>query len=579
MDYTDLIVEDEELNELSKKTLGSYVRKATRSISKNSFTAGSLGGRAAGGSDDAREWKPSDMDHPTAQAYRKERDHHDGISAKRVFGIRNAVDKITKEDMDLQELSKKTLSRYVVKAHADSNKRAFDTGVKTGSGRSDGRASHKETKRWKGITRAATKLGEDIILQELSKKTLRSYLDRADAVPHDHKASINHRGILNVSRKRAKTTTGPGSIDDHARSGDDSFSGRPNKKEKYHDRMAHKRWRGIERAEKKLAEVKNETNRGNKIVNFGQYGKGATQEHPKWAGHAISYKDKTSFGKVVPGPHEIHYTVRAPTKDAAHAMLHKKASADGHGLNGVHNIRKIHEDVDLHELSSKTLHRYQERANHQLAIVYPKETPLKKKAKRLRGMENSNSKLWDRHKSLTKEEVLDESVSTDLKLMSGIEFRKKYGKTKFSMRQVIAKQPVSRNHYNASVMTKDAISGVKKTLANKQRTVAGKHRGRTDVKEWQLAFNMALDEAGISSLVETSTPQLILDIAEELASTLTWLCGTCSTTGVSGYEANYRPGSTRGYTGNMVVIGNKLDQSDIAGHKCSHCNGPLGPRK
>lgn len=120
---------------------------------------------------------------------------------------------------------------------------------------------------------------------------------------------------------------------------------------------------------------------------------------------------------------------------------------------------------------------------------------------------------------------LVEGVSIDLKRLSGIEFKKKYGKDKYHMRQQISSQPVARKHFgyaptgnakgrsDASISKggnparKDSVSGVKKHLANKQPTsrthkkggIGGANFGKRH-ENYQAIFNIALDEFGVENL-------------------------------------------------------------------------------
>lgn len=93
---------NEDLQELSKKTLGSYVKKAHAS-----------GTEAARGHEQA-----SNSDRSYDRAYGK---RHLATVAKRRKGIDMATDKLTKEDTDLQELSRNTLHSYLARARGNRN--------------------------------------------------------------------------------------------------------------------------------------------------------------------------------------------------------------------------------------------------------------------------------------------------------------------------------------------------------------------------------------------------------------------------------------------------------------------------
>jgi hypothetical protein len=95
--------EVEELDELSKKTLGSYVKKASTSLASNAMKA---------------------ADRTDKKSFTK--------AVNRMSGIQNAADKLTKEEVEefmqteeyeqLDELSKDTLKSYVAKAEPQADK-------------------------------------------------------------------------------------------------------------------------------------------------------------------------------------------------------------------------------------------------------------------------------------------------------------------------------------------------------------------------------------------------------------------------------------------------------------------------
>jgi len=158
-EINELVENIEQLDELSKATLGSYVKKATDDVSHDSFMAGSLSATK----------KPGSL-------------KFDKKSFKRQTGISKAVDKLTKEDLDnmsedeinelvenietLDELSKKTLGSYINSAHMDKSHAAHEIGrenEKSASGqtpdfkyRSDNNKKH--GKRSGGIGMAVQKL-------------------------------------------------------------------------------------------------------------------------------------------------------------------------------------------------------------------------------------------------------------------------------------------------------------------------------------------------------------------------------------------------------------------------------------
>ena len=200
--------EGSDLQELSKKTLGSYVKKASRVHGGTmASVAASLGQQETGASVFAR------------------RDKQLHTVRKREKGIDRAADKLAKEDTDLQELSKKTLGSYIGKAAVSikqNTRRAYkhqSAALDTRDTRNDRFAIGDEqrdvnlkTKRAKpfvkkinnratGLRRAAAKLAKED-LQELSKKTLGSYIKKAS---HDvaHKGAAT-REFSNRSEKDRK---------------------------------------------------------------------------------------------------------------------------------------------------------------------------------------------------------------------------------------------------------------------------------------------------------------------------------------------------------------------------------------
>ena len=137
------MLDEEQIDELSKKTLGSYVKKAKDQMSRSDQIAGiELGRRSDAG----------------ARVGNVERKHNKRAS-KRYFGIDKAVDKLTKENAEqIDELSKKTLGSYVKKA-ADSTRTNVRWAARTG----DRDAEDIVAKRRKGMEKAVDKLTKEEI--------------------------------------------------------------------------------------------------------------------------------------------------------------------------------------------------------------------------------------------------------------------------------------------------------------------------------------------------------------------------------------------------------------------------------
>lgn len=134
--------EDENLQELSNKTLGSYIKKAKYKLVAAGITLGS-------GSKNKMITREFD---------------------KRNKGIDRAADKMMKEDENLQELSKKTLGSYIKKASDDMskhnsiatwNKPKRQSKNPTGLKKTWSIASRKVKNRKDGIERAVNKMNED----------------------------------------------------------------------------------------------------------------------------------------------------------------------------------------------------------------------------------------------------------------------------------------------------------------------------------------------------------------------------------------------------------------------------------
>ena len=98
-------VYEEQIDELKKSTLASYAKKATDDVSYNSFMAGALSKK-----------DPNRL-------------VHDKKSFKRQVGIERAVNKMVKEDEQLDELNKDTYGSYVKKAVSDIDKQTKQVGI------------------------------------------------------------------------------------------------------------------------------------------------------------------------------------------------------------------------------------------------------------------------------------------------------------------------------------------------------------------------------------------------------------------------------------------------------------------
>jgi hypothetical protein len=140
--------EFEQIDELSKKTLGSYVKKAAGDAVTKAYRAGDV------------------RDKDSGKNYMK--------ALGRQIGISTATSKLAKEEVEeLDELSKKTLGSYVKKASRNLAGREYKRGAEKDASTSNLQKSYK---RDMGIAKAVDKLTKEEVEQidELSKKTLRA---------------------------------------------------------------------------------------------------------------------------------------------------------------------------------------------------------------------------------------------------------------------------------------------------------------------------------------------------------------------------------------------------------------------
>ena len=178
--------EVESLVELSKKTLGSYIKKASRN--------------AVGHAQKAERVIDSKKDHGT------NRDNF-GKAYKRVYGVSRAADKLSKEEVEqIDELSTKTLKSYSKKASKEADKH-LSKWDKTGSDKS----FNKALKRSEGINRAHQKLNKEEVMNKnelnemMTRKHFQQVADVIKAHPSPKKRSElahHHAGIFAASNPR-----------------------------------------------------------------------------------------------------------------------------------------------------------------------------------------------------------------------------------------------------------------------------------------------------------------------------------------------------------------------------------------
>ena len=147
------VFESVELDELSKKTLGSYIKKADKQADK---AADSYSNAAVRRSDFA----------PDTPAMAKNAKKF----AKRDAGADLARRKLAKESLELDELSKKTLGSYINKSHRNYDKQrtkqgaAYDKAARTGRDDDEDKGheyGRKADQRTKGIKTAVNKLTKE----------------------------------------------------------------------------------------------------------------------------------------------------------------------------------------------------------------------------------------------------------------------------------------------------------------------------------------------------------------------------------------------------------------------------------
>jgi hypothetical protein len=143
----------EQLDEISKKTLGSYVTKAHDQLMKHTASVNFKSGR---GDSDVLSYTHE----PTTA--RK--------TANRTKGVATAIGKLTKEEVEeLDELSKATLGSYVKKAAVDAAVHTDKFG-RGGAGVTYSNTAGVADRRLKGVSKAVNKLTkEEIELEEAHK--------------------------------------------------------------------------------------------------------------------------------------------------------------------------------------------------------------------------------------------------------------------------------------------------------------------------------------------------------------------------------------------------------------------------
>lgn len=285
------------VNELSKATLGSYVKKASYDAASKAAEYGHDG---------------------SGKNFSKSMD--------RLRNIKKATDRLTKEEVEeLDELSKKTLGSYVKKADKQQNpdlnkvRAARDSGGFKAAEKEMGNQIHKAKNRTKGVYQAIQKYSmknEEVEeLDELKKSTLSSYIK---------KASGNMAGKTAV--QVAKVSSSNGKAD-------------PDLKRGLVNRM-----KGIGRAADKLAKESDDKDADDKMKKKSM--KEATATHnpgvasPAGEGLSPSAKDQLAKKTAAPSDAFDSNTINKKTFDAIRSSGKKAAMRSNDNSQGDKNIVK-----------------------------------------------------------------------------------------------------------------------------------------------------------------------------------------------------------------------------------------------
>jgi hypothetical protein len=196
--------EVESINELSKKTLGNYIKKSASKLD--------VGAYSQGYSDHAADYSDSDSERKINRSIANKQGKK---TSNRVVGIYRASSKLTKEEVEsIDELSTKTLKSYIKKAgrsatqHDDSANFLSDLAGKLKDNASQDKAwvsvdqhMRKSNSRFKNILKASKKLTkEDIVISAINK-----YLPEEFEVPSlEDRLSAN---IANIPTTFAEAIT------------------------------------------------------------------------------------------------------------------------------------------------------------------------------------------------------------------------------------------------------------------------------------------------------------------------------------------------------------------------------------
>ena len=158
--------ESETLDELSKKTLGSYVKKASHDVATRAAVTSRYGER--------EEVARKSGDYDSARKNSKIADKAFNKGWKRRANMAKAVDKLTKEEVEsIDELSKGTMGSYINKAATKMGSQGVTAGLKIAADEKSSKNFKDMGKREKGIKLAVSKLTKEDI--DAVKKMNESY--------------------------------------------------------------------------------------------------------------------------------------------------------------------------------------------------------------------------------------------------------------------------------------------------------------------------------------------------------------------------------------------------------------------
>jgi hypothetical protein len=171
--------EEVQIDELSKKTLGSYIKKASGAEKPKNV----MDPKNVPLTKIAAYQGDSETGHFGKRFNQKTYDKAERLHKNRSQGITRAADKLAKEEVEqVDEISKAMAGRYINKAKNSIDLTAWRQGYKeAGAGSPSKQMEKKLSKRHKGIETAVKKLTkeESENLDELSKATMGRYINKA----------------------------------------------------------------------------------------------------------------------------------------------------------------------------------------------------------------------------------------------------------------------------------------------------------------------------------------------------------------------------------------------------------------